>query len=142
MPADTREQRPVSRNTTAFLLRNRPLELGAEHCMRQGPDCRNNMRKQACECAHVVFAVGYDILLFLRAKRRPLKDAVTHFLLAHNVDFVFEEIAQRPADTEKTLFAVSALNGAVVHVMPKLNICVERAGRFAPIARNVKPKLG
>jgi len=80
------------------------------------------MRKQARKRAHVVFAIGYDISLFLCAKRRPLKDAIAHLFLAHNVDFVFEEIAQRPADTEKPFLAVSALDSAVVHVMPELDI--------------------
>src|SRR5262249_30074186 len=108
--------------------------------MRQGPDRGNNMRKPARELAHMGFAVSYDVSLLLCAKRWHLEDAIAHFLLAHNVDFVFEKIAQRPAYTEKTFLAVSALDGAVVHVMSKLDVCIEGASRLAPIARNVKTK--
>jgi len=110
--------------------------------MWQGSDRRNNMWKKSRERAHVVFAVSYDVSLLLCAEWWPLEDAVAHFPLAHNVDFVFEEIAQRPTDTEKTFLAISALDGAVVHVMSKLNVRVESAGWLAPIARNVKAKFG
>jgi len=142
MFADTHELRPVSRNSAALLLRNRPLDFGAKHCMRQELDRWNNMGEQARERAHVVLAVSYDVPLLFCAKWWPLEDAIAHFLFARNVDFVFEEIAQRPADTEKPFLAVSALDSAVVHVMSKFDICVERAGRLTPIARNMKAKFG
>src|SRR5262249_52786866 len=55
--ADTREQRPVNRNPATLLLRNRPLKFGAKHCMRQRPDCRDNVRDETRKRPGVVFAI-------------------------------------------------------------------------------------
>jgi len=100
------------------------------------------MWKKPRERANIILAVGYDVSLFLCAEWWPFEDAIAHFLLAHDVNFVFEKIAQRPANAKKPFFAISALDGAVVHVMSKLKVRVERAGRLAPIARNMKAELG
>ena len=76
------------------------------------------------------------------AERRALQDAFAHIALASDVDLVFEEIPQRAADRIKALLAVAALDCAVVDVVPKLNIGIERTRRLAPALASVKAKLG
>jgi hypothetical protein len=93
---------------------------------------RNDARQQPHQRTHVVFAVVQNILPLLHAERWPLQDALAHIVLASNVDLILQEIPQRAADRIETFLAVAALNRAVVHVVPKLDVGVERACRFTP----------
>ena len=76
------------------------------------------------------------------AERRALQDPLPHVRLAHQVDLVLEEIAQRAADRVETLLAVAALDRAVVDVVAKFDIGIERAGRLAPSLGDVNAELG
>src|SRR5262249_26696812 len=142
VPAKARQLWPVGWDTAALLLRCGPLVFGPEHCLRQRADRRNKMRDKAGERANVVFAITQDVPLLLGAKRRPPQSTVAHLVLANHVNLVFEKIAQCVTNAEKPFIAIAAFDGAVVHVMAKLKIGVERAGRFAPAFRNMKAKLG
>ena len=102
----------------------------------------DDVRQQARERAHVVFAIVKDVAPFLSVERRPLQDALAHVVLAGDVDLILEEVPQRAADRVKTLLAVAALDRAVVHVVPELDVGIECARRLAPANRGVKAELG
>ena len=71
-----------------------------------------------------------------------MQDTFPHIVLVSDVDFIFEEVPQRAADRIEALLAVAALDRAVIHGVPKFNVGVERARRFAPAQRGVKAELG
>src|SRR5262245_22339677 len=52
------------------------------------------------------------------------------------------EITERAVEAEKSFFALGSLGGAVVHVIAKLDVGIERAGRPAPAECNVRSELG
>src|SRR5262245_29704211 len=62
--------------------------------------------------------------------------------LVRGVDPVLAEVPQRAVEAEKTLFAVLRLGGTIVHVMTKLDVGIERAGRPAPAECNMRSELG
>ena len=100
------------------------------------------MRHQTRERAHVVLAVVQNVPLLLMGERRPLEDAIAHVLLVGDVDLVLTEIAKRTADAEETLFALAALDRAVVHVVAKFDVGIQRASGLAPTLRDVKAEFG
>ena len=102
----------------------------------------NDVRKQPRQRANVVLAIIQDVALFLIAEGRALQDTIPHIVLASDVDLVFEEVAQGAGERVETLLAVAALDRAVVHGVPKFDVGVERARRFAPAFRSVKAELG
>ena len=71
-----------------------------------------------------------------------MQDTFPHIALVSDVNFIFEEVPQRPADRIEALLAVAALDRAVINGVPKLNVGIERARRLAPAFRGVKAKLG
>ena len=97
--AEPGEQRAVHRDAAPLLLRDRPLKLGPKHRVRERQaNCLGDVRQQARERAHVVFAIVKDVAPFLSVERRPLQDALTHVVLAGDVDLILKEISQRAAD--------------------------------------------
>ena len=103
---------------------------------------RNDVRHQARESAHVVFAVIQDVALFLSVERWALQNALAHVVLARNVDLILKEISQRAADRIKAFLAVAAFYRAVIHVVPELDVGIERTRRFAPTQRSVNTEFG
>ena len=90
------------------------------------------MRKQPSQGVNVVLAIVEDVALLLLAERRALQDTIPHFLLAGDIDLVFEEVAQRTTDRIEAFPTFAAHDRAVVNAVPKLNIGVERACRLGP----------
>ena len=141
--AEPGEQRAVHRNAAALLLRDRPLKLGPKHRVRERrANGRNDVRQQPRERAHIVLAIVQDVALFLSAEGRALQNTFPHIVLVSDVDLILEEVSQRAADRIEALLAVAALDRAVIHVVPELDVGVERARRLAPALRGVKAELG
>jgi hypothetical protein len=134
--------RAVEWHPAAFLLCDSPLEIRAQHCMRQRSDRWDDVLDQARECACIFLAVVQNLRAFVGAEWRALQDTIAHLALVRGVDAVFAKILQRSVEAEESLLAICSLGGAVVHVMTKLDVRIEGAGRPAPTERNVRSKLG
>src|SRR6516165_6846173 len=100
------------------------------------------MREQTRQGVHVVLAVIKNCLLFSGGKRRPLQDAVAHIHLARSIELWLTEIAQRAGERIEALIAIGCFDSAVVGVVAKLYIGVERADRLSPTLRNMHAEFG
>jgi hypothetical protein len=100
------------------------------------------MRNEACKCVHVPLAILEDIAALSCGERRALYDPIAHVRLMRGVDPVLTEVLQRAGEAVEALFAVAALDGAVVHVVAKLDIGIERASWLSPTLCDVAAELG
>ena len=90
------------------------------------------MFDQARQGADVVLAIRQDLLALVGAEWRALHDPIAHIALVRGVDSVVAEVAQSARQAIETLFAIAALDGAVVGVVPKFDVGIETARRLAP----------
>src|SRR5262249_56823915 len=65
------------------------------------------------------------------------KNTLAHILLVRDVELILAKVAQRAGERIEAFIAIDGFDRAVVGVMTKLNIGIERARRLAPAKRDV-----
>jgi hypothetical protein len=131
------DERRVDRDTAPLLLRHRPHELCAQHCVRQRSNCRNDMRNEERKSANVVFAITQNVGGLFGGERRTLHDPIAHVSLVRGINSALAKVLQRAGKTVETFRALCAFNSTVVHVVTEFDVGIERTGRLTPAERDV-----
>src|SRR6516164_10985787 len=100
------------------------------------------MRNQASQRLYVTLTIFENVLPLPAGKRRALHNAITHVVLVGDVKLVLAKITQRTGNRIKPLVAVFSFSSAVVHVVTKFDIGIERACRLAPAKCDVRAEFG
>src|SRR5262245_55481514 len=101
------------------------------------------MRDEARQAAYrVVLTIFQDGVALCAGKRRTLQDTIPHVALVGDVEFVFAEIAQRAGKRVKAFVAILGFGCAVVHVVAKFHVSIERTCGLAPTACNMAAEFG